>query len=57
MAKLPKKIIYFFSGFVFLICGIAFILGYWPYVVVLFKGVIGICLAFLGLVVLFFIKE
>ena len=52
-----RKIALFISGGAILVLGIALILGWWGYVVVIFKGAIGILLALAGLFILAAIKE
>lgn len=51
-----KSFILFFIGTVVLIAGIALVLLWWPQVVVVFKGAIGIFLALVGLVILALVK-
>ena len=51
-----KKIALFIIGILFLLAGTAFILKWWPYAEVVFKGVLGVGLALAGLVMLFLAK-
>ena len=51
-----KKLTLFTVGIVILVVGVALILAWWPQVVGLFKGALGIVLALAGLVVLFIAK-
>ena len=48
-----KKFVLFVVGFFVLILGITLVLIWWPSVVVLFKGAIGIILALAGLLMLY----
>ncbi len=57
MNKKMKDIIMFISGSAVLVTGIALVLIWWPYVVDLSKGLIGMLLAVVGLIILFFIKD
>lgn len=51
-----KKIILLAVGFGCMIGGIALVLFWWPYVVALFKGGVGMALAFAGLLILASVK-
>ena len=51
-----KKSVLLVGGVVSLVLGIALILAWWPDVVGLFKGVIGIFLALAGMVLLYMIR-
>jgi len=53
---LLKNIGLFIVGAVILIVGISLILLWWPQVVIIFKGIIGIVLALVGLIALALIK-
>ncbi len=55
--KTGKKIVQFLIGFLCLIIGITLILAWWPEVVALFKGFIGMVLALIGLIVLYLVKD
>ena len=48
-----KKIIFTIAGLVSLVLGIALVLAWWPDVVSLFKGMIGIVLALAGMILLY----
>ena len=52
-----KPVIMFIIGFSLLVVGIALILLWWPAVVVLFRGAVGIILALAGLLTLYAVKE
>lgn len=54
---MPKGLIYFTLGTLILISGIALILLWWPQVVALFKGGIGIMLALVGLVIMYTVRR
>ena len=54
--KTPK-IVNVFLGGALLIVGITLVLAWWPQVVNLFKGVLGIVLAVGGLAVLYFLRD
>ena len=51
-----KKTILFVLGFFFLLVGVALILRWWPYLEIVFKGILGVVLALAGLVMLFLAK-
>lgn len=51
-----KKKILFVLGTVFLLIGVALILQWWPYLEIVFKGVLGLALALAGFVMLFLAK-
>ena len=44
-------------GFVTLVLGVTLILAWWPDVVSLFKGLLGMVLALAGLIILYMVKE
>ena len=48
-----KKKILFVLGTIFLLAGVALILQWWPYLEIVFKGVLGVALALAGFVMLF----
>jgi len=52
-----RNILFVLIGSVMLITGITLVLIWWPQVVSLFKGFIGMALAVAGLGVLYFIKD
>jgi len=52
-----KQIFIAITGVCALILGIALILLWWPQVVDLFKGVIGMILALVGLVILYMVRR
>jgi hypothetical protein len=52
-----KKILTLIVGFVILIIGITLILAWWPSVMILVKGGIGMALALAGLFTLYTIKD
>lgn len=54
--KIVKKILLFVVGWMVLVVGIALVLGWWPFVVVIFKGVAGMTMALIGLLILFMVK-
>ena len=51
-----KKSVLLVGGVVSLVLGIALILAWWPHVVSLFKGVIGIVLALAGMILLYIMR-
>ena len=55
--KFSKKITTLVAGSGLLVVGITLILSEWSYVVVIFKGAIGMALALAGLLVLMLIKD
>ncbi len=55
--KTKKNIFLMIQGLVLMILGVTCILVFWPQVVEVFKGTVGILLALVGLAVLFFVKE
>ena len=52
-----KNLLFFILGGFILIVGITMILVYWPDVVILFKGAVGIVLALTGLIILSMARE
>ncbi len=52
-----KKFGGFLAGFILLIAGITCVLGWWPYLVVVFKGAAGPVLALAGIVVLYVVSQ
>lgn len=54
---MPKGLIYFTLGAFILISGIALILLWWPQVINLFKGIVGMILALVGLIILYVAKR
>jgi uncharacterized membrane protein len=51
-----KKILFTIAGLVSLVLGIALILAWWPDVVSLFKGTIGVVLALAGMILLYMMR-
>lgn len=52
-----KKAVLFLAGSAVLISGVTLILSWWPEVVLLFKGAVGMVLALAGLVMLALIRD
>ena len=48
-----KKFLLFVVGFFILILGVTLVLAWWPFVVALFRGGIGVMLALAGLMMLY----
>ena len=55
--KTFKKIVFSLIGAGFLVLGITLVLSWLDYVAILFKGVVGMLLAVLGLFILFIVRE
>ncbi len=55
--KLLKKLTLAIVGISCLVLGITLVLSWWPLVVVFFKGVLGMTLAVIGLIILMLIKD
>ena len=51
-----KKVLLFVFGGAILVFGLALILEWWPYVGIVFKGVAGIMVALVGLLILAFVR-
>ena len=51
-----KKTVFVLAGVVSLVLGITLILAWWPNVVILFQGMIGIVLALLGILLLYIVR-
>ncbi|HOW35505.1 MAG TPA: hypothetical protein PL155_03735 [Candidatus Omnitrophota bacterium] len=54
--KQAKQAALFIAGWIVLILGVALILDWWAYVVVVFKGCAGILMALVGLLILVLAK-
>ena len=52
-----KRFILFLIGFCILILGVTLILQWWVYLTILFKGIVGVMLALVGLLILAIAKE
>ena len=52
-----KKILLFLGGMACLVLGLAMVLKWWPEVALLFRGVGGMAVAFIGIIMLYLIKE
>ena len=52
-----KKFILACAGMFILVLGVRLILVWWADVLVFFRGVIGMSLAFIGLLILYFLKQ
>ena len=57
MAKANKDFIKFTTGSILLIVGVTLILAWWPDVVRLFRGGLGIAMALVGLFLLYLINK
>jgi len=55
--NLSKNIILFFIGAMVLLAGITLVLLWWEDVVLIFRGVVGIVLALVGLFMLYLVKD
>lgn len=55
--NLSKNIILFFIGAMVLLAGITLVLLWWEDVVRIFRGVVGIVLALVGLFMLYLVKD
>lgn len=56
-AQKKPKAFFYLIGWALVVGGISLILLWWPEVVLLFKAVIGMILAFAGLLILYFQKQ
>lgn len=52
-----KRLLLGIGGALCLVAGLALVLSWWSWVVVLFKGLVGMALALLGMILLFLAKE
>jgi len=57
MRDFPKKFLLFVAGAGLLVLGIVLVLVWWPQVVTLFRGVAGMSLAVIGMLILFLNRE
>lgn len=58
MTKKPiSRILLLTTGAVVLVIGITLVLFWWPYVIFLFKGVVGAILALAGMGILYLVRE
>lgn len=55
--KQVNKPVFLTIGFVTLVTGLVLIMSFWPHVVALFQGAVGVVLALAGLMILYTVKN